>query len=108
MYIYYNKNNPEILYKKFYSDSADVVLVGISVLIIIMGLAFLSVGFGLTRKITKMNKIEYTAEVTDIYKDMHVKINNRHPYRVDCKVYDTYTGQTICIEVELLQEIYQM
>ncbi len=93
--IYYEPGNPGHIRVK----SGDNMLIFFT---LGFGLVFFSVGFGIAfsgaligranKRLMKTGK-QLNAEVMEVGVKTNVTVNGRHPYYVDCRVQDPYTGE---------------
>lgn len=67
---------------------------GIGLLFFIIGLPFLIVAINKRKDMNRLLESGVQAEgiITNVVLDYYVRVNNRHPYRAECKVTDPVTG----------------
>lgn len=74
-----------------------LVFGGIGLLFLILGICFLTIAR--KQKKNRLQLIEtgeqVLAEVTDCFIDYSVRINHRHPYCLNLKYYDPFSGRTL-------------
>ncbi len=112
IYIYYDKNNPgSVLYNEKEGMGGPILYI-VGVVFILVSVALVFVNANLYRKIAmSKNRRVYRAEVTEVFVDYEVKINKRHPYRVDCQVRNPETGKMMLFRsgmVRMNLEPYQI
>lgn len=64
----------------------------------------------LPEKRSRLMKIgtRYDAEVVSVFENRSIRVNGRHPYQVDCRVHDPYSGEVMLFRSHnVYQDLYQ-
>ncbi len=94
--LYVNKENPTKVRTEMLLFLTTYILGGISIPFLIIGIVFLLVLRAKKKKKRELlqNGRMIEAEVTGGQINYNVRVNNRHPWKLECKYEDTFTGAT--------------
>lgn len=92
----------EVFYDPENPGDSRIASGGVSIIIVIMGIIFLTFGTGfivlyiknkMKRKNLLSNGICVTGTIIDVVPDMSVRINQQHPYKAEVEFIDSITGE---------------
>lgn len=91
--VYYDPENPSDV--RTDSKIITIVFAAIGGLFFALGMTFLAVAIikGRKRKLLKQNGEALTGTIINVSMNTNVRINNRHPYKAECKVINPFDGE---------------
>lgn len=91
--VYYDPENPSDV--RTGSNVAVAICTAMGGLFFALGMTFLTVAIikGRKRKLLKQNGEALTGTIINVSMNTNVRINNRHPYKAECKVINPFDGE---------------